>query len=91
MEGLARHATAKKHGNVLEHMMGYFSKGLSKEERKELLELMNDFRQRLIPLVVPLTAFEFLRKTSSKYKMSSRRHRIRESTMKRWLSGGRVG
>ena len=31
MEGLARHATAKKHGNVLEHMMGYFSKELSKE------------------------------------------------------------
>jgi uncharacterized protein YbgA (DUF1722 family) len=57
MEALARHATAKKHGNVLEHMMGYFSKELSKEERKELLELMNDFRQRLIPLVVPLTLF----------------------------------
>jgi uncharacterized protein YbbK (DUF523 family) len=37
MEGLARHATAKKHGNVLEHMMGYFSQELSKEERKELL------------------------------------------------------
>ena len=47
----------KKHGNVLEHMMGYFSKELSKEEREELLELMNDFRQRLIPLVVPLTLF----------------------------------
>ena len=57
MEGLACHATAKKHFNVLEHMMGYFSKELSKEERKELLELMNDFRQRLIPLVVPLTLF----------------------------------
>jgi uncharacterized protein YbgA (DUF1722 family) len=57
METLARHATAKKHCNVLEHMVGYFSKELSKEERKELLELMNDFRQRLIPLVVPLTLF----------------------------------
>jgi uncharacterized protein YbgA (DUF1722 family)/uncharacterized protein YbbK (DUF523 family) len=57
MEGLARHATAKKHCNVLEHMMGYFSKELSKEERAELMELMSDFRQRLIPLVVPLTLF----------------------------------
>ena len=57
MEGLARHATAKKHGNVLEHMIGYFSKELSNEERKELLELTNDFRRRLIPLVVPLTLF----------------------------------
>jgi uncharacterized protein YbgA (DUF1722 family)/uncharacterized protein YbbK (DUF523 family) len=57
MEGLACHATARKHGNVLHHMMGYFSKELSKEEREELLELVNDFRQRLIPLVVPLTLF----------------------------------
>jgi uncharacterized protein YbgA (DUF1722 family)/uncharacterized protein YbbK (DUF523 family) len=57
MEGLAISATAKKHGNVLEHMMGYFSKELSKEERQELLELISDFRRRLIPLVVPLTLF----------------------------------
>jgi uncharacterized protein YbgA (DUF1722 family) len=67
MEGLARHATAQKHGNVLQHMMGYFSKELSKEERQELLELMNDFRQRLIPLVVPLTLFHHYVK---KYRVS---------------------
>jgi uncharacterized protein YbgA (DUF1722 family)/uncharacterized protein YbbK (DUF523 family) len=57
MEGLACPATAKKHYNVLQHMTGYFSKELSKEERQELLELIQDFRQRLIPLVVPLTLF----------------------------------
>jgi uncharacterized protein YbgA (DUF1722 family) len=57
MDALARHATAKKHTNVLEHMMGYFSQELSKEERQELLELIQDFRRRLIPLVVPLTLF----------------------------------
>ena len=57
MEGMSNHATAKKHANVLQHMMGYFSKELSKEERQELLELISDFRRRLIPLVVPLTLF----------------------------------
>jgi uncharacterized protein YbgA (DUF1722 family) len=67
MEGMSRHATAKKHSNVLEHMMGYFSKELSKEERQELLELINDFRQRLIPLVVPLTLFHHYVK---KYRVS---------------------
>lgn len=67
MEALAHHATAKKHRNVLEHMMGYFSKELSKEERKELLELMNDFRRQLIPLVVPLALFHHYVK---KYKVS---------------------
>lgn len=55
MEALAVHATAKKHCNVLEHMVGYFSRQLSAEERKELVELITDFRRELIPLIVPLT------------------------------------
>jgi uncharacterized protein YbgA (DUF1722 family) len=67
MEGLACPATAKKHGNVLQHMTGYFSKELSKEERQELLELIQDFRRRLIPLVVPLT---LLRHYVKKYRVS---------------------
>jgi hypothetical protein len=36
MEALAVHATPKKHSNVLEHMVGYFSEQLSAEERREL-------------------------------------------------------
>jgi uncharacterized protein YbgA (DUF1722 family)/uncharacterized protein YbbK (DUF523 family) len=67
MEGLAIHATVSKHCNVLEHMLGYFSKELSKEERKELVELVNDFRQRLVPLVVPLILFHHYVK---KFKVS---------------------
>lgn len=68
MEALAVHATVPKHCNVLEHLMGYFSKELSKEERKELLELVRDFRQRLIPLVVPLTLFRhYVKKYRASY------------------------
>jgi uncharacterized protein YbgA (DUF1722 family)/uncharacterized protein YbbK (DUF523 family) len=55
MAGLAVHATAKKHANVLDHMMGYFSQKLSPEERAELVQLIKDFRHQLIPLVVPIT------------------------------------
>lgn len=55
MEALAVHATVNKHCNVLEHMVGYFSKQLSAGERKELVELIADFRRRLVPLIVPLT------------------------------------
>jgi uncharacterized protein YbgA (DUF1722 family)/uncharacterized protein YbbK (DUF523 family) len=55
MEVLAVHGSAKKHSNVLEHMAGYFSKQLSAEERKELVELIADFRRQLVPLIVPLT------------------------------------
>jgi uncharacterized protein YbgA (DUF1722 family)/uncharacterized protein YbbK (DUF523 family) len=55
MEALAVHASAKKHANVLDHMMGYFSAQLSAGERRELVELIADYRRQLIPLIVPVT------------------------------------
>jgi uncharacterized protein YbgA (DUF1722 family)/uncharacterized protein YbbK (DUF523 family) len=55
MEGLAIHTTVKKHCNVLHHMMGYFSKQLSRAEREELIAHIVDFRRNLVPLIVPLT------------------------------------
>lgn len=55
MEGLAVHASAKKHANVLDHMMGYFSKQLDPAERQELVELIADYRRELLPLIVPVT------------------------------------
>lgn len=55
MAALAAHATPKKHANVLDHMMGYFSEALSAPERRELVEIIGDYRHRLIPLIVPVT------------------------------------
>lgn len=55
MEGLTIQASAKKHANVLDHLMGYFSDRLSAAERRELVELIRDFRGQLVPLVVPVT------------------------------------
>src|SRR5262245_48176388 len=55
MQGLAIHATVKKHCNVLRHMTGYFSKELSPAEREELVGHIIDFRRSLVPLIVPLT------------------------------------
>ena len=45
----------RKNVNVLQHMFGYFKKQLDDFEKKELLELIEDYRQNLIPLIVPLT------------------------------------
>ena len=68
MAALAVHATAKKHANVLDHMMGYFSQRLSPEERAELVQLIKDFRQQLIPLIVPLTLVRhYVRKYAVEY------------------------
>lgn len=55
MAALAVHATPRRHANVLEHMLGYLSGGLSAPERQEVLGLIADHRRGLVPLVVPLT------------------------------------
>ena len=55
MEALAVHATEKSHANVLDHMMGYFSKQLNAAERQELVQLIGEFRRQLIPLIAPIT------------------------------------
>ena len=48
-------ATTKRHTNVLQHMVGYFSKQLDSDSRQELQALLQDYRAGLVPLVVPLT------------------------------------
>ena len=35
--------------------MGYLKKDLSSEDKQELLALIEDYRQELVPLIVPLT------------------------------------
>lgn len=67
MEAMRLHATAGKHTNVLEHMLGYLSDFLEADARKEMLEVIGDYRQRLVPLVVPLT---LIRHYVRKYKVA---------------------
>lgn len=55
MRALAQRATVKKHVNVLLHMMGYFKRELSADEKQELLEVIDQYRAELVPLLVPLT------------------------------------
>jgi uncharacterized protein YbgA (DUF1722 family)/uncharacterized protein YbbK (DUF523 family) len=55
MEALSIVANVKQHANVLQHMMGYFSRELSPGERQELIEVIGDFRRQWVPLIVPVT------------------------------------
>ena len=55
MEGLALLSTRRKHVNVLQHLMGYLKRELSGEDKQEMLGLIEDYRQELVPLIVPLT------------------------------------
>lgn len=55
MQALARKATIARHANVLLRLVGQLKRTLSKDERAELLDLIEDFRQQFVPLIVPLT------------------------------------
>ena len=55
MEGLRLTATVRKQTNVLEHMAGYFKKKLTPDEKKELGEVIGNYHQGLLPLIVPVT------------------------------------
>ena len=55
MEGLGVMGTRGKHVNVLHHLMGYLKNHLSGQDKQELLGLIEDYRQGLLPLIVPLT------------------------------------
>ena len=68
MEALNLRTTIKKNANVLQHMMGYFKEQLSKDEKQELLEILDEYRKGYIPLVVPITLINhYVRKYKEDY------------------------
>ncbi len=68
MEGLRLIATPKKQANVLMHMLGYFKKFLTAEDKQEILELIERYRQGKLPLIVPVTMLtHYVRKFQEPY------------------------
>jgi len=68
MEALQFKTTPKKNSNVLMHMMGYFKEQLSSDEKQELLEVIDHYRQEYIPLIVPMTLINhYVRKYDQPY------------------------
>lgn len=54
MRALGEHATRKRQFNVLQHLAGYFKEELDAEAKRELQQAFDDYRNRLVPLVVPV-------------------------------------
>jgi uncharacterized protein YbgA (DUF1722 family) len=68
MGSLGLKTTPKKNANVLQHMMGYFKEELSSDEKQELLEVMDHYRQEYIPLIIPITLIQhYVRKYDQPY------------------------
>ena len=61
-------STLKRNINVLQHIMGYFKKRLSPDEKQELLEIIEQYRQEFVPLIVPVTLLNhYVRKYKQPY------------------------
>ena len=68
LETLKLKTTIKKNINVLQHLMGYFKKQLSTDEKQELLETFDHFRRQQVPLIVPITLINhYVRKYQQPY------------------------
>ena len=68
LEALKLKATTRKNTNVLQHIMGYFKKELSSDEKAELLEVFDQYHRELIPLIVPITLVNhYVRKYKQPY------------------------
>jgi uncharacterized protein YbgA (DUF1722 family) len=54
-EGMCLTATVKKHINVMMHILGYFKKNVSSDEKLELSDAIDNYRKGLVPWIVPVT------------------------------------
>jgi uncharacterized protein YbgA (DUF1722 family)/uncharacterized protein YbbK (DUF523 family) len=55
MQALTFRSTKKKNADVLYHMLGFFKTQLSRDEKLDLIETIEDYRNELTPLIVPVT------------------------------------
>ncbi len=68
LESLRLKTTPKKNANVLYHLVGYFKKDLSADEKQEVLEIIDHYRRGDLPLIVPITLVNhYVRKYQQPY------------------------
>ncbi len=68
MQAMGLLATISKHVNVLQHIMGFFKKFLTSDEKAELLDTIEQYRQQIIPLIVVTTLLNhYVRKYDVSY------------------------
>ncbi len=68
MEALKLKTTNKKNTNVLQHIMGYFKVQLSPDEKQEMLEIIQQYKDAHVPLIVPVILLRhYVRKYNELY------------------------
>jgi uncharacterized protein YbgA (DUF1722 family)/uncharacterized protein YbbK (DUF523 family) len=68
IETLRLKTTTQKNMTVLQHIMGYFKQQLTADEKQELLEVLDQYRREVLPLIVPVTLLShYVRKYDEPY------------------------
>jgi len=55
MTSLKARASRKRHANVLMHVMGFLKNKIDGDDKKELIDVMDNYRHGKVPLIVPIT------------------------------------
>ena len=68
MQTLKHHSTKGSQSNVFTHIMSFVKDDLRPNDKEELLCLIGDYRNGLVPLIVPITLLNhFLRRYRRDY------------------------
>jgi uncharacterized protein YbgA (DUF1722 family) len=68
METLKIKTTVKKNVNVLLHILGYMKTQLATAEKADVLDVIRQYQNELVPLIVPLTLLKhFVKKFEISY------------------------
>ncbi len=60
--------TTKKNRNTMTHLLGYFKKDISSDEKSEALDVIHQYSNKIVPLIVPITLLNhYARKYQQKY------------------------
>jgi len=63
MEALAVKTTARKNVNVLQHILGFLKNDLPSDDKRYVIDVIEDYRNGLAPLIAPITLVRhFIRK-----------------------------
>jgi uncharacterized protein YbgA (DUF1722 family)/uncharacterized protein YbbK (DUF523 family) len=55
MQALAKPASPGRQVNALQHLMGYLKESVTAEDKAELVGVIQEYRDGIVPLIVPLT------------------------------------
>ncbi|WP_194435823.1 YbgA family protein [Vibrio fluminensis] len=68
MQAMTNRASRKNNTNVLMHIQGYFKRDLNASEKAELCQVIDDYRQGLLPLLAPMTLLKHhMQRTPNEY------------------------